>query len=426
MHARIGILWLVMLGLVGCHVDLEAQAPPGQPALTLAEARVLARRVSPELAGARAAVAAAAGRERQAGAFPNPVLSYSREQTSGGGTTNSQDIALFEQRLEIGGQRGARRTAARLRHQAALDQLAAREAQLDYEVTRAYALTWAADRRAAIIGEAADAFHRARGVSVQRLAAGDVSGYANRRIGLEAARYASLRARAVLERRAARLGLATLLAASVDSILVTEVALADSPTVTRVSISLDALKVIALSQRPDLRAADHEAEAAIQDARLSSREAFPTPALGVGYKGERVAGTGSLNGFVLQVAMPLPLWDRRRGATAAARGESGRRLAEAEGARRRVVREVEETFAGLTALSDELEALRPQLGPEAHFALRAAAVAYTEGEVSLLEWLDAVRAYQEAESSFATLQAEYTIRRAALERAVGAPLSQGS
>ncbi|MEK6611920.1 MAG: TolC family protein, partial [Gemmatimonadota bacterium] len=63
-----------------------------------------------------------------------------------------------------------------------------------------------------------------------------------------------------------------------------------------------------------------------------------------------------------------------------------------------------------------------ELGAETRTALTAAQVAYTEGEITLVEWLDAVRAYRETEASFASLGAEVLIRRAALERAVGAPI----
>jgi outer membrane protein TolC len=62
------------------------------------------------------------------------------------------------------------------------------------------------------------------------------------------------------------------------------------------------------------------------------------------------------------------------------------------------------------------------LGDEAMRARRAAEAAYGEGEISLLEWLDSARAYQEAEAAHATLWAEYIARRAALERATGATL----
>ena len=201
-----------ILLVVGAGSPLRAQA-----VLSPEAAREAARRVSPDLRAAREAVAAARARERQAGAFPNPAIAYSREQTSGGGQSNSQNIAMLEQPLEIAGQRAARRDAARLRAEAATARLAAAELQLDYDVTRAYALAVAADRRATLAQQAATAFGEARTVSERRLAAGDVSGYANRRVRLEAARYAALRADALLARRTARLALASLIAASPES-----------------------------------------------------------------------------------------------------------------------------------------------------------------------------------------------------------------
>ncbi|MBA3258974.1 MAG: hypothetical protein H0T68_05855, partial [Gemmatimonadales bacterium] len=73
---------------------LAAQSPATTPPnpLTLAEARSQAREASPEIVAAHRAVAAAAGRERQAGAWSNPTLAYAREQTARSGDGNSQDI----------------------------------------------------------------------------------------------------------------------------------------------------------------------------------------------------------------------------------------------------------------------------------------------------------------------------------------------
>jgi outer membrane protein TolC len=84
---------------------------------------------------------------------------------------------------------------------------------------------------------------------------------------------------------------------------------------------------------------------------------------------------------------------------------------------------VSEAYDGYRALAAQLEILAPELGGETRVAMRAVQVAYSEGDATVVEWLDAVRAYQEAESSFATLRAEAMIRRAALERALGTPLS---
>ena len=83
-------------------------------------------------------------------------------------------------------------------------------------------------------------------------------------------------------------------------------------------------------------------------------------------------------------------------------------------------REVETAWAERRAIREQIEAIRPLLGPSARGARRRG-----DGlrgvEITLVEWLDAVRA-KEAESSFATLVAGYVIQRAALERAA-APVS---
>lgn len=405
---------LVLASGIGA-ANLEAQV------LSLDQARTRAMLASPELLAGRAAVEAAAARARQAGAFPNPVLSYSREQTSGSGITNWQNIALVEQRLDLGGQRGARRAAAGYRHEAAVARLAAWEREIGYAVTRAYAAAAAADQRAARAAEAAEAFARARRITSNRLGSGDVSGYADRRIGLEAARYATLRAQAELARRTARLELAALMGAAGDSLPGLDLSLEPSAPPSAVP-TLDSVRALALHSRPELRAAAAEIAAAAADARAARAEAFPGPLAGLGFKNERGAGS-TASGFVFQVTLPVPLWDRRRAGAEGFAAEGRERSAESQRIRRQIIREVEDAWTALGAVAEQIETLRPQLGETSRAALRAAEAAYAEGEISLVEWLDAVRAYQEAESGFASLQAEYVIQRAALERAVAARLN---
>lgn len=406
----------------------SARPDPTKPSatLTLSEARALARRASAELTAAREAAAAAAARERQAGAFPNPTLSYQREQASANGQTNSQNIASVDQPIELRGTRSARISVARLRREAAQARIAAAEAQLDFEVTRAYAVAVSADRRAALAEQAATAFARARTVSGARLAGGDVSGYAHRRVRLEAARYAALFAEAALTRRIARVTLASLLAPSGDALRGTTVILEDSVPAVAAVMPDDSLQSLAVLHRADLRVAAMEAKAAASEARLATRERVPVPTLSAGIKNEQAIGGEAVNGFVAGVSLPLALWDRRRGAIEAASAESRRRVAETEVVRRRVAHEVAEAADALRAVDDELAILRPHLGAESEAALRAAQVAYSEGEISLVEWLDAVRAYHEAETTYVSLRAESLIRRAALERAVGVSLSRDS
>lgn len=412
------LVGLVLAGLawLPCPATSQQALRP----LTLEDARAAARAGSPDLAAARAAVDAASARARQAGALTNPTLSYAYEQTAAGGQRNSQSIAALEQPLEVTGVRGARHDAARLRREAAEAALRAVEGQVTFEVTRAYALAQAADERMALAERAAAAFDRAQRMTGERLAAGDVSGYEARRIRLESARYAALRAEAALGRRTAFVALAALVGAPADSLVLPPLAPPQSPPAVPAGIGRDSVLTLALRRRPDLLAAEREAAAAAADARAAGRERIPVPVASAGWKTER-AGV-RLDGFVAGIALPLPFWDRRGGAVSAARADARRRGAEVEMVRRRVVREAEEALAALHAAQEEVARLGPALGPEARAALNAAESAYTEGEIALVEWLDAVRAYHEAESVFVTLQAEVHVRRAAFERATGGTL----
>jgi len=420
--------WILMLTALTstalCTARLHGQQAdrPSAPALSLARARELARQASPELTAAREAIRAAFGRERQARGYPNPTLSYQREQTSGDGQRNSQNILSVDQAIEPGGVRGARVEVATTRRRIAEARLAGVETQLDFDVARAYALAVAADRRTTLARQAATAFARAGTVSRTRLAEGDVSGYANRRIQLEAARYAGQLAAATLSRKSARLTLASLLGFSSQVLSGEALMLEDSIGFDALMIADDSLQSLAARHRAELQVGILEMEAARAESRLVARERTPVPTATGGLKNEAVIGGGDFRGFVLGVSIPVPLWDRRKGALEAAGADERRRAAEAETVRRRVAREVAEAVEGYRAVEEQLSLLRPHLGVESSAALSAALTAYSEGEISLVEWLDAVRAYQEAEASFADLAAESTIRRATLERAVGVSL----
>ena len=399
-----------------------APAQGSDPQLSLAEARAMARRTSPALQAAREAVAAAEGRERQAGVFTNPVLAYGREQTSRGGETNSQNTLTLEQRLELGGQRGARRHSAELLRMAAEARLLAVLAELDAQVARAYTGTITAQRRALLAENAAQAFSRAHQISEARLARGDVSGFAHRRLGLEVARYQALKVEAFLERDSSTTALIGLLGlGSPDSVPI-RLQLADTLVLAPLGISVDSLVRNALSVRPDLLAAQFEAEAGTAQARLAAAERVPTPSISAGFKNERVTTGETLTGFVAGIAVPLPIWDRRNGSVMAARAEANHGAASVESLRRLTAIEVRNAYAAHEALGTQLTILRQHLGEEATAARQAADASYEEGEISMLEWLDAVRAYYEAETKYLNLWAEHVRRRVALEQVSGIPL----
>lgn len=411
------------VGLLCSSAPLGAQATTRT--VTLAEAQRLARASSPELRAAHAAIEAARGAEIHAGALANPTLTFDREQATGSGESASQNILGIAQLVEIGGQRAARRHVARLRRDNAEAQIDAATATLDLQVARAFGAAMTAQRRHELASRAAAAFSRAETITQRRFAAGDVSGYAVRRIRLEVARYLGLRAEAAMARRAASRELRALMNAAVPASDTAQIVLATGDSIAGVDVlalenaaATDSLARLAITRRPESRVAALDAAVATAEGVRVRREGVPSPTLSAGLLSQRQTDV-SLQGFVVGVAVPIPLWDSRRGLHVTAAAELTRRQAESELVTRRITREVADAVDGYRAAREQVAALAPRLGVEAAAALRAAEVAYEEGEITLMEWLDAVRAYFEAETTLATLRGELLIRRATLVRAAG-------
>jgi len=436
-HRRLQAAVLFSLSLVAS--ELRAQE-----GLALADARAAALRLDPAVRAAREAVTAAAARERQAAALANPTLNYGREQTSRAGQSNAQDIAQVEWPVDVAGQRAARMAAARFRREAAEARLSAATHALDAAVLRAYVDAISAAHRVQLADAAFRTATEAQRVNDERVRAGDVAGYAGRRLRLEAGRYAARRADAAVQARSAHERLALITGLNAAQVTVPMASASDS-TGTAYSALLssavgsataalralpdagDSLVTRALANRADVQIAQREAQAAQADARLASRERIPLPAISAGYKGERVQSgasmTGvSLFGFVAGFSMPLPLLDRRASAVAAADATARQLDAEGDIARRRVSREVLDALNALRSAEAERTALQPFAGAESRLALRAVNAAYAEGEITLTEWLEAVRAWQETELALLTLTTDIALRRADLARAVGLSL----
>ncbi len=416
----------------------------GADVLSLSAAHAAALRIDPAVRAAKEAAAAASARERQAAALPNPSFAYGREQTSRPGQLNAQDIAQVEWPIDVAGQRSARVAAARFRREAAEAGVAAAVQALEADVVRAYVDAISAQHRVSLAAAALRTASEAQRVSDERVRAGDVAAYVGRRLRLEAGRYAARRAEAASQARAARERLALLTGFPAERITV-PVAAPDDSSGTAFSAMLstalgvssftlmapdtpgDSLIARALRERADVRSAWHEAQAAFADARLASRERLPMPALSAGYKGEQVQSGASMRsvtlaGFVAGFSMPLPLFDRRAGAMAAASATARQRDADAEDVRRRVTGEVLDALNAVRGADAERALLQPFVGDESRLALRAVHAAFAEGEITLTEWLEAVRAWQETEVALLTLTTNIALRRVDLARAVGLSL----
>jgi outer membrane protein, heavy metal efflux system len=182
-----------------------------------------------------------------------------------------------------------------------------------------------------------------------------------------------------------------------------------------VRVSTEVLSARATSTRAELRALDQAAQRAALEAQAARRAKLPFPTLFGGMKRADDA-SGRESGGVFGVTVALPLFDA--GGREAARWEAeGTRVAAARASiesriRSEIVGAVEVLSVRQAALSQEPQDAGQELA-------QIAEVAYREGEVGILELLDAVRTASRARMRLIELRLDARLAQIALERAVG-------
>lgn len=362
---------------------------------------------------ARAAREEAEAAVLEAGAWPNPVLEYSRERVPGaeGATEHTWQLA---QPIDVGGRRGLRRDAATQRVDVAIAEASRRREELAADVRRAFHEALLRQERVAATERWIARFAEIESAVGKMRRGGEVSGYDHRRLARE---LASGRARLALEtaeRDLARQRLAALLPPAAASRVPGGSLLPEAPRALEDAVAR-------MPQRPDLAALARRAEAADTDRRASLRGWIPEVTVGVGSK--TVDGPlGRDSGVVASVSIPLPLFQRDQGGVkrAAAQGLAARSelrlaLARAEGEVRGLHRETTQLVAAAVDFRER------GTGPSGEL-LRVAEAAYRGGESTLLELLDAHRGALEAETTALDLEWKAREARIAYDLAAGNPL----
>jgi cobalt-zinc-cadmium efflux system outer membrane protein len=392
---------------------LGAGPSAGQaPAVSLDEALRFFASNNLELRLARSEALEAGGLARQAAAFPNPSVNATHEPLRGGGRSYSETYLTVSQRLEIGGSRGARSSAGERRLEAARMRLRADSIRLAFEVKRAFVEASRAQGMLDVTGRITEVFRSAANSARDRYASGDISLYAARRIAMERARYETLLADAELEVDERQSSLALLISPEGDDERIAATAL-PAPTPPPAPRALLATNTI--GRRAELDAAQAELEEELAEARLSRSERIPDLTATGGFKRQ----SDGLRGAYVGVSFPVPFFDRGGGAIDAS--DAGAQAAQERLAltRRQVENEVIhaiDTYSALTRRAGLVTGLDDQ---ESGDLLDIALVAYDEGEMELVELLDAASALYEARRAETSLQSSLWIAYFDLERAVG-------
>ncbi|MCS3830846.1 cobalt-zinc-cadmium efflux system outer membrane protein [Salinibacter ruber] len=389
------------------------QAADSLRTVGLREALRLFRENNLSLRRAQSEAQALRGEARQARAYPNPTLQATHEPLWRGSERQSETYLNVSQQIEWSG-RSAQIRAARERAAAARARAAADSARLALQVTEAYVEAATAETRLRRLRQVTRVFRQADSSMARRRREGDASGYAARRIRLERARYEQRLAAARLEVRNAREQLALLVLPKGAPSVAAEALPSRKPPAVSVQEALQA----ALQQRPELRRWQSAVEAQQAARRAARQEAWPDPSVTAGYKRQ----SDGFEGAFLGIGIPLPLFDRNRGAAEAEAERLDAAQTQQILARREIRNEVRRAHAAYTSARRQAELLGDDLLRGTGDLLRIAQTSYGEGEMSLVELLDAADAYRDARLRSVDLRADLWTRYFLLLRAIGQPL----
>jgi cobalt-zinc-cadmium efflux system outer membrane protein len=360
----------------------------------------------------------ALGFAKEARAHPNPVAAVTHEGLSDGGFDYSESYFTLSQRLEWPGRRGARAETSDKEAAAVESRVDIERRRLAFEVKRAFIEAAAAEQRAAIVEEVRTVFRMAEESGRERFREGDLSGYDVRRLRVERARYENFGASAALELHNARLKLASLVLPAEPGRDLHEIAPSaalegDPPSLEELDDKTTS--ALALERRAEMQSAEAQRAAADAYIRYLSTFSGPDVTLTGGYKRQ----SDGFDGFYLVVSVPFPTFDRRKGDLEGA--EAGLRAANTrvDLARRSIDNDVRMSVTAYASVSERIALIRDQLLIGVEDLLRIARVSYSEGEMSLLELLDAAEAFRESQTMELQLSSELWIRYYDLERAMG-------
>lgn len=401
----------LLIGLLSLPALLMGQGRP----VSLEEAVALFQEHSLDRELARLRSLRAKGEAIQYRAYPNPEFSMTREQLNAGTLDYQETSYLLSQPLELLGQPFLRSRASSHMSEAADLQYAFERRQLTRRVKELYAELWYQTRKLEVYERTLAVVRDARRSAQARKAEGTFSGLQLQRFNVELSRYRRLRDETELARRETRNALRILVYG--DSRQELDWRLADSLVIRNVDMPKSRLVQRALESRGDLQAGQRLSQASRLQVRVQKKERLPDINLTLGYKNQ---SDGS-EGIVIGGSLRLPVFNRNRGDLAVARAEARSRSGEMALLRSRIRSEVENAYDRVQLIEGQWESMQET---RTEFSmLEAARSAYAEGSYSLVELLDATRAWVDGRILVYETLADFNQARFALDALTAGSLS---
>jgi len=387
--------------------DLRAQEPSSS-GLSLPETLARFHANSPRLEIARARLRSDLGRARQGTAIPNPTLSGTHEDLG----AYSESYLLVNQPLAFLWERGARSERADALARESRARFMADSTRLVVSVKKAWVDAGAARSAAAALRTTAAVFDGLVADAEARVAEGDLAGYDLRRLRWERARLASRLALAEVTLEEAERELGALISNG-DGLM--RVAAGDAVEASPPEIPTDPLS-LAMARRADLAAADASIEALSADAGLVGRSWLTGTTATGGVKTQADGQDGWFVGF----EVPVPLTDRRGAAREAAAADVNEAMAQRDALARAITLDVRRAESRLSSARMQARLVADvATGDGEETLLEIARLAYDEGEIGIVELLDAARAWLDARTLRDRIRADAWMAYFDLEAAVG-------
>ena len=359
---------------------------------------------NPTLRAGRLQVDEAKADEVTANLRPNPQLSVVLDQftvfnPSVLSANNAQWTPTVTQLIERQSKRHLRYQSAELAAQSTQSDTQDLERNLLFNLRDAFVRLLAAKSVLQLSTENLSYYDKVIEMNHERFKAGDISNIDFERVELQRVQFESDYQNALVSLRQAKLDLLALMneKSPVDQFDVAgEFDFHDSlPYLAEV-------RQVALSIRPDLQSANTIVQKAKVDHKLAWANGSTDPTVGLEYQ-----RTGSFNTLGIDFAIPLRIFDRNQGEKQRSQIEMDRTLRLHESVMTGVLRDVDSAHAALVSVVEVLKPYRDHYIQEATDVRETISFSYVHGGSSLLDFLDAQKAYRDTQLNYRNLIASY-------------------
>jgi outer membrane protein, heavy metal efflux system len=398
--------------------SVAAQDAPMRPptdTITIDDAVRLALERNAGLTAERMNVQVADTAVQTASLRPNPVFtaSISRPDTAIVDAGVSPDEAIFrgDYVIEGGGKRDRRVEQATLAKSVVDLQLKNTTRQLVLDVERAFVDVQAAKSNVELAQDALKAFNDIVTVNAARVRAGDLAQVELSRSRLAALEFENEVREQESKLRVARNHLSLLIGRGPEGSTLETAGefrradpTVDYPTLLRQS----------LAARPDLQALKADQARSTADLRLQIANGRIDYTVSGEYH-RQSSPSISGNAYLFAVSVPVPIYNRNQGEVARARVQTAQAEARIRALENDITDEVSSTYADYALSRDTLATIEGRMLDDARAVRATTDYSYRRGEASLIELLDAQRAFDDTMRSYTDARAQFARSAFALD-----------